>query len=179
MFLTSLYRSVRLALLACTLAFAASLAFAQSGQQAVPTPPTNLAATAISGKVTLSWTRVSGATSYTVYRSRTPGSGYAVIGTPIGSGATDTKVTTGTTYYYIVTAINAHGESPKTAQITTMTPIPANVPATPTNPAATAGNKDQPLLGTRLRSRQLHCLPLDNQWQRVQVDRNAYRPYRN
>jgi cellulose 1,4-beta-cellobiosidase len=140
MFLTSLYQGLRLALLACTLAFVASAAFAQSGQQPVPTAPTNPVATADNVKVSLSWKRVSGATSYIVYRSTTSGNGYKVIGTPTGPSAGDTHVIGGTTYYYVVTAVNASGESPKSAQVSAMPPIPANAPAAPTNPVATAGN---------------------------------------
>ncbi|MCW3097789.1 MAG: Chitinase [Chthonomonadaceae bacterium] len=140
MFLTSLYRGLRLALLACTLAFVASAAFAQSGQLSIPTAPTNPVATTDNVKVSLSWKRVSGATSYIVYRSTSSGNGYKLIGTPTGLNVVDTHVFGGTTYYYAVTAVNARGESPKSAEVSAMPPIPANAPATPANVVATAGN---------------------------------------
>ncbi len=88
----------------------------------VPDAPTNVVAAAGSAKVSLSWNVVSGANSYIVYRSTTNGSGYKLIGTPTGPTGVDRKVTNGTTYYYVVTAINVRGESSKSVQISS-TPI--------------------------------------------------------
>ncbi len=51
MFLTSLFRGVRLALFACTLAFAASAAFAHPD---VPVAPTNMVAAVGNTKISLS-----------------------------------------------------------------------------------------------------------------------------
>ncbi|MDO8343468.1 MAG: cellulase family glycosylhydrolase [Cellvibrio sp.] len=71
------------------------------------------ATTAGSGQVDLSWTAVSGATSYNLYRSAQ--SGYqpatpAVTGI-IGTSYTDTGLNDGTTYYYQVVAVNNSGAS--------------------------------------------------------------------
>lgn len=81
-----------------------------------PTPvvpvPTNLTATAGDTKITLSWDSVSGATGYNVKRSTVSGGSYTTIASNItGTTYNDTSVTNGTTYYYVVTAVNADGES--------------------------------------------------------------------
>lgn len=74
--------------------------------------PTNLTAVAGDSKVTLSWTAVDGATGYNVKRSTTAGGPYTTIASNVtGTSYVDTSVTNGTTYYYVVTALNADGES--------------------------------------------------------------------
>nr|WP_163860259.1 fibronectin type III domain-containing protein [Paenibacillus elgii] len=61
--------------------------------------------------VDLYWT-TTGAKSYTVKRSTSAGGPYAVLASNIkGSSFTDTSVVNGTTYYYVVTAVNEAGES--------------------------------------------------------------------
>jgi fibronectin type 3 domain-containing protein len=55
--------------------------------------------------VSLSWTASAGATSYSVRRSTTSGSGYTVLVNGLTTTShTDTTVINGTTYYYVVTA---------------------------------------------------------------------------
>ena len=67
--------------------------------------PTGLSATAGSGQVALSWNASLGAGSYTVRRSTSSSSGFTVVASGLGStGYTDTDVTGGTTYYYVVSA---------------------------------------------------------------------------
>ena len=79
---------------------------------AAPTPPTGLTASAGNSQVTLNWTAASGAGCYGVMRSTTPGSGYVLVtGTVTGTTYTDTGLTNGTTYYYVVSASNAGGTS--------------------------------------------------------------------
>ncbi len=74
--------------------------------------PTSLTAAADDSQVTLSWIAVDGATSYTVKRSTTSGGTYTTIASNVtGTSYVDTSVTNGTTYYYVVTAVNADGES--------------------------------------------------------------------
>ena len=50
-------------------------------------------------------------------RSTTNGGPYTIIATPTVNNYTDTTVLNGTTYYYIVSATNALGESPDSAQV--------------------------------------------------------------
>ncbi|HEY3732807.1 MAG TPA: PKD domain-containing protein [Streptosporangiaceae bacterium] len=89
-------------------------------QGAPPSPPQNLTATAGSGKVTLNWQvpATNGGvniTSYKVYRGLTSGSETLLTSGGCGGlGAvltcTDTGLTSGQTYFYKVTAVNAIGE---------------------------------------------------------------------
>jgi hypothetical protein len=72
--------------------------------------PTNLTATAGDAKVTLLWDAVSGATGYIVKRSTTAGGPYITIATNVtGTSYVDTTVTNGTTYYYVITAVDGNG----------------------------------------------------------------------
>ena len=74
--------------------------------------PSNLIAAAGDSQVTLSWTAVDGATSYNVKRSKTAVGPYTTIASNVsGTSYVDTSVTNGTTYYYVVTAVTANGES--------------------------------------------------------------------
>ncbi|MBU2699283.1 hypothetical protein Ga0466249_000362 [Sporomusaceae bacterium BoRhaA] len=74
--------------------------------------PTNLVATAGDSQVSLSWAEVTGATGYNVKHATTAGGPYTTVGANVStSNYVDTAVTNGTTYYYVVTAVNADGES--------------------------------------------------------------------
>jgi predicted carbohydrate-binding protein with CBM5 and CBM33 domain len=94
-------------------------AFLQIVPGAVPSAPTGLAAVAGDGQVQLSWNAVSGATGYNVKRSTTNGGPYANVNTsPVTTTSfTNTGVTNGTAYFYVVTAVNASGESPVSTQV--------------------------------------------------------------
>jgi glucuronoarabinoxylan endo-1,4-beta-xylanase len=103
----------------------------------VPNAPTGLTATAGNALVSLTWSASSGATSYNVKRSTTSGGPYTTIGSPTTANYTDSSVTNGTTYYYVVSAVNSAGESGNSAEVKA-TPIAP--PAAPTGLTATAGN---------------------------------------
>jgi hypothetical protein len=91
-----------------------------------PAVPANLQATAGNAQVSLSWTASSGATSYHLKRSTTSGSGYTQIAAPTATSYTDTGLTNGIAYFYVVSALNAAGESANSAQATS---TPANLAA--------------------------------------------------
>ncbi len=77
-----------------------------------PSAPAGVTATAGNTSASLSWTSVSGATGYKVYRSTVNGGSYTALpGTVTTNSYSDTGLTNGTTYYYVVTANNASGES--------------------------------------------------------------------
>ncbi len=109
-----------------------------------PFPPQNLQAVAGNGQVTLSWsTPVSDGGSplieYRVYRSTTSGSGYVLVASVADDVTTytDDSVSNGVTYYYVVRAVNALGESANSNEVSV---TPATVPSAPQNLQAVAGN---------------------------------------
>ena len=84
-----------------------------SGVQ-VPSAPTGLAASSGPGakKISLTWTASSGATSYNVKRSLVSGGPYTTIATGVTTTSyANTGLSSGTTYYYVVSAVNSAGES--------------------------------------------------------------------
>ena len=88
---------------------------------AAPTP-----VTAVPGhtQASLGWGIVAGATSYNVKRSLVSGGPYAFVANTTGTGFTDTGLTNGTTYYYVVTALSAATESTNSVA-TVATPLSA------------------------------------------------------
>ena len=92
----------------------------------VPSAPTGLQAAAGNSQVSLTWTASTGATSYHVKRGTTSGGPYSQISAPAATNYTDSSVTNGTTYYYVVSALNSAGESANSTQAT----------ATPSAPVA-------------------------------------------
>jgi fibronectin type 3 domain-containing protein len=95
-----------------------------------PATPTALIATAGSNQVSLSWTGAAGAASYNVKRSTTSGSGYTTIGTTIDPTVVyvDATAVKFTQYYYVVSAVNAYGESADSSPEATATPTGAYGP---------------------------------------------------
>jgi hypothetical protein len=73
--------------------------------------PTGLTATAGNAQVSLTWNASSGATSYNVYSATTNGGPYTEITNVTTLSYTNTGLTNGTTYYYVVTAVNTSGQS--------------------------------------------------------------------
>ena len=79
---------------------------------AAPSAPTNLTAAAGNYSATLTWPAVTNASSYNVKRSTTPGGPYGNILTQIApTNAVENTAFNGLTYYYVVSAVNAGGES--------------------------------------------------------------------
>jgi fibronectin type 3 domain-containing protein len=111
----------------------------------IPAAPTGLTATPGNAQVALSWTASANATSYNVKRSTVNGSGYAQVTNVTTTSYTNTGLTNGTTYYFVVTALNAAGESGNSSQASA-TPVAA--PAAPTGLTATAGNSQVALSWT-------------------------------
>ncbi len=97
----------------------------------IPSVPTNLTAnSATSSQLTLSWTASTGATSYTLKRSTSPGGSptpYANVATGItGTSYVNSGLTNGTTYYYVVVAVNGSGTSGNSNEASA-TPVAAPV----------------------------------------------------
>jgi hypothetical protein len=99
--------------------------------------PTNLTATAGNSQVILSWDVVTGATGYIVKRSTTVGGPYLTIATNVtGTSYIDNTVTNGTTYYYVVTAVDGSSNESANSNEASATPIVS----APINLIAIAGN---------------------------------------
>lgn len=111
---------------------------------AAPAAPVSLSAVGGAGQVTLSWAPVSTATSYNVYYATTAGV-TRITGTKISSVSSpyvQTGLTAGTSYYFVVTALNSSGESAASNQasaVTAATPPAPTVPAAPTGVNAGGG----------------------------------------
>ena len=111
-----------------------------SDSKPLPSPPATVSATPGIGEVTLNWTDVTGATSYNVYSSET---------SPV-TKTTGTKITVndnsaviagldnGITYYFVVTAVDANGESVESVEVSA-TPV---LPSAPTGVTAAPGDNN-------------------------------------
>ncbi|MFA6147666.1 MAG: IPT/TIG domain-containing protein [bacterium] len=99
-----------------------------------PSPPAGVSALGLNGSVVVSWSGVSGTTTFKVYRGGSPGVTKGT-GTQVYSGPgsvrqfTDNAVANGTPYYYVVTSSNVNGESAESLEVT----------ATPTGSATVFG----------------------------------------
>jgi beta-galactosidase len=114
-----------------------------------PDAPGGVAAVAgADGPVTISWDVVPGAVTYKVKRATVIGGPYTVIASNVGSlGLIDTALTNHTIYYYVVSAVNANGESADSIQVSATTQFP-NAPTAPTGLMAIAGDEQVSLSWT-------------------------------
>jgi alpha-L-fucosidase len=86
-----------------------------------PAAPGSLLAVAGDRQVTLSWNTIYGATGYNVKRSPAGNGAYSTVATNVANHTfTDANLTNGTTYYYVVSAINAGGEGTNSAAVGAM-----------------------------------------------------------
>ena len=92
-----------------------------------PAAPANLTAAGTNLAIRLSWSAAANATGYNLKRSTTNGGSYALIGSLIGTNSTDTGVSLGVMYYYVVTATNSAGESANSIQAGAA-PLPSLAP---------------------------------------------------
>ena len=110
----------------------------------VPSAPQNFAGGDGDASVSLSWEAPasSGGVSileYRIYRSTTSGSGYALIFSPASDATSysDTGLTNGDIYYYVITAVNSIGESAYSSEVTA---APGTVTSTPQSPSISSGD---------------------------------------
>ena len=114
---------------ACVLALFSSSALAQSSfclevptdPSCRPGEPTGVSVTAGNGRLAVSWTTVSGATSYTLYYSQSPISDLNASDvrsvSATGTSVAVTGLLNGTQYYVVVTATNAGGEGAASTEV--------------------------------------------------------------
>ena len=92
--------------------------------------------TTSAGKPKISWSKVDGAAKYKVFYS-TDGKMYDLLATTTGTSITNTKAKIGTTYYYVVKAVNANGDESEFSNVESIKCIPA----TPTVTISRSGGK--------------------------------------
>jgi len=113
---------------------------ANSTQLSVTTPPPapgTLNATPGNTQVGLSWTSAAGATSYVIERGSVTGGPYTNVGTANGLSFTDSGLTNGDTYYYVVAGVNSGGAG-ATSPEANATPT-SGVPVAPLSLKASGG----------------------------------------
>ena len=101
-----------------------------------PAAPTVTMTHSDSGKPKLTWSAVSGAASYRVYRSESRGTGYSLLGTTTSTSYVNTGAAVGKTYYYRVKAVNRDGMASGYSNIVSG----KAKAAAPAAPSVTAGN---------------------------------------
>jgi fibronectin type 3 domain-containing protein len=127
----------------CTVTSAETSATTACAAPAVPSA--GLSASNANGAITITWTAVTGATAYTVYRSTSAGGTYTAISTN-QTAATYTDpaggLTNGTLYYYKVSASNANAQcaSAQSSEVSTRSCI---IPATPTGVSTLRAGNDR------------------------------------
>jgi fibronectin type 3 domain-containing protein len=105
-----------------------------------PVAPAGLAATSGDASASLAWNSVAGASGYRLKRATTSGGPYALVTESTGTSFADTGLTNGTTYYYVLSAYNAGGESANSSPVSAE---PQAVPDAPTGLAATAASSSK------------------------------------
>jgi len=91
----------------------------------VPAIPTTVAAASASAtSIDLTWDAMGGADSYRVYRTLTSGVGYTLIASPVTNSYTDTELTEGVRYYYVVASADEDVISDSSAE-TSAVPVDA------------------------------------------------------
>ncbi len=112
---------------------------------------TGVSATGGDTTVTLSWSPLTGATSYNAYYSRTPGVNPATANKAanVGSPLLLTNATNGVTYYLVVTAVLPTGETNPSAEVsaTPAAPVPVPTPSSSSKGCSTTGGADIGTLG--------------------------------
>jgi predicted phage tail protein len=115
-----------------------------SATPAVAGAPTGLTALTMSGSIMLNWTapsdQGSGIANYLIYRGTSAGGeGSTPMATVLGTSYSDSTVTAGTPYYYVVKANNTVGVSVASAEVHSSATV-ATAPTAPQNFKATSGD---------------------------------------
>jgi Cellulase (glycosyl hydrolase family 5) len=93
--------------------------------------------------VTITWAKSSGAATYNVQRGTQRSGPYTKLASPAAPTYTDSAVTNGTMYYYVVSAVNAAGQSADSAEVSATPKAPAT-----TGSSSTAGSVGRPSYNT-------------------------------
>ena len=102
-------------------------------------PPSGLTAIPGNTQVSLTWLASVGAVSYNVKRGTSNGGPYTTVRNVATNSCTDTGLTNGTNYYYVVSAINSSGqETADSSQVSATPTALTGAPAPPVGVTATA-----------------------------------------
>jgi fibronectin type 3 domain-containing protein len=115
-----------------------SMQVSATPQVSAPAAPGSLIITASNGQVTLAWAASFGATNYNVKQAIVSGGPYTTIASLNGTNYTETGLSNGVTYYYVVSAVSIGGEGANSSEASATPQGP--LPATPTALTATAAN---------------------------------------
>jgi fibronectin type 3 domain-containing protein len=132
------------------------------------TAPVIISAKGGTSQISLSWTAISGAVSYDVYRGTSSGGETLLAGGVTSTSYVDSAVTSGVTYYYEVTAVNGSstqtGDSPEVSAtvISSSPPHITGIQLSGTSLSITATNGTAGGMWTLLQSTNL-ALPI-SQW---------------
>ncbi|WP_261808006.1 fibronectin type III domain-containing protein [Paenibacillus sp. N3.4] len=123
----------------------------------VPSPgvPVLQPAKAVNAQVSLTWNPVIGSTGYKIFKSTTSGA-YGLEATTVSGSVYSydvTGLTNGTTYYFVVKAINPGGSSAASNEVSATPTARATVPGAPAGVTAAAGDGQATISFT---------LPMDN-----------------
>jgi hypothetical protein len=137
-----------------------------------PVTPGGLTAVAGDSQVALSWVASLGATGYNVKRSLTSGGTYFTIATNISvTTYTDTTVVYGTTYYYVVSALNPAGESTNSPYVSAIPGALDRSDWVATASASASGNPPGNAIDGNINTRWSTGTPqVNGQWFQVDMD---------
>ena len=108
----------------------------------LPAVPTGVTATAdnSNGRITVSWNTVTGATAYTVSRGASASGSFSSVSTnQTAATFTDSGLTAGTVYYYVVSSSNAGGTCASGDSTPAVSARSCSSPSVPSGVNATAG----------------------------------------
>jgi hypothetical protein len=107
----------------------------------IPAAPGDVMTTTVSSsQIDITWNGSADATNYSIKRSATSGGPYTVIANAGGTDYSDTGLEEGTTYYYVVSAVNSAGsssDSPESEGVTLAVP-----PSAPSGLSAVPGDSE-------------------------------------
>lgn len=116
-----------------------NITIAEAATLPAPAAPTGVVAIMGNGRVMVSWDIVSGAWTYNVWRSTTPGGPFTLAAGNVGAmnlAFSDTGLANNTPYYYVVTANNGNGFSSNSLEVSaTPGPMVSDLAASATNGA--------------------------------------------
>lgn len=120
----------------CGTTFSPDFAVINANGTPKPDLPTNFITSPVSRtSIKLDWTQGAGETGFEVYRGAVSGGPYEFVGLTAADAATftDTGLTAGTKYYYVIRSVSNTGASAKSAESSAKTLTDNTVPTAPSN----------------------------------------------